>query len=65
MIDAEEPLTARARTYRRPRRAARLTNPSLKLLRPTGAECAIEHTCSPRVFTLLSTAFLLRYVVEP
>jgi hypothetical protein len=35
-IDAEEPLTARARAYRRPRRAVRLTNPSLKLLRPTG-----------------------------
>jgi hypothetical protein len=35
-VDAEEPLTARARTYRRPRRPVRLPNPGLKLLRPTG-----------------------------
>ena len=35
-IDAEEPLTARARTYRRPRRPVRAVNPGLRLLRPTG-----------------------------
>ncbi len=35
-IDAEEPLTARARTCRRPRRAVRPPNPGLRLLRPTG-----------------------------
>jgi len=30
-VDAEEPLTAQARTSRRPRRAVRLPNPGLKL----------------------------------
>jgi hypothetical protein len=35
-VDAEEPLTARARACRRPRRPVRLPNPGLKLLRPTG-----------------------------
>jgi hypothetical protein len=35
-IDAEEPLTARARTSRRPRPGVRLPNPGLNLLRPTG-----------------------------
>jgi hypothetical protein len=35
-VDAEEPLTGRARTFRRPRRAVRPSNPGLHLLRPTG-----------------------------
>jgi len=34
-VDAEEPLTARARTSRRPRRAVRLPNRGLTLLRPS------------------------------
>lgn len=34
-VDAEEPLTGRARTYRRPRRAVRPLSPGLRLL-PTG-----------------------------
>ena len=35
-IDADEPLTARARTFRRARRTVRLPNPGLRILRPTG-----------------------------
>jgi hypothetical protein len=35
--DAEEPLTARVRTCRRPRSAARLRNPRLTLLRRTAS----------------------------
>jgi hypothetical protein len=34
--DADEPLTAMARTYRRPRRPVRAVNPGLHLLQPTG-----------------------------
>jgi hypothetical protein len=35
-IDADEPLTARARTFKRARREAHLPHPVLRLLRPTG-----------------------------
>jgi len=35
-IDTDEPLTAKARTFRRPRRTVRLPNPGLRILRPTG-----------------------------
>jgi hypothetical protein len=35
-IDAEEPLTTKARTYRRSRRPVQVANPGLRLLRPTG-----------------------------
>ena len=35
-IDADEPLTSRARTFRRPRRAVRPMNSPLHVLRPTG-----------------------------
>jgi hypothetical protein len=35
-IDADDPLPATARTFRRTRRTVRLPNPGLRLLRPTG-----------------------------
>ena len=36
--DADEPLTARARTFRRARRPVRRPNPGLQVLRPTGTD---------------------------
>lgn len=59
--DAEEPLTARARTFRRPRRAVRPPNPGLHLLHPTGTGSghAMEYT-SARGFRAPSTTGVSR-----